>query len=295
MLGIFKKKKPQLPYQLTDKEISLLEQYPEGLTPLDFKRFQEFCGTQKEKSSEHIKSNIINRTFRNRLQDHIKLIKDILKGKCCLNELLDIDDRKLLFIDIGPGIGNKEYPAITSIEMAKAFPDKIDVVAVDLPSSFQILENLLNENSNLKDELRKYKNLYFINDNALQIEKTWFNGRQDAIFTDREIPSLRGRDDRILIIRSANSIDVYCSWDDVRSWLTRIANEFRCYRILFLLHREILYKEQNNTEWTAIGMVSERGFRSGTQDLSLKRGIPIYEIDKKKVQSAILRRKLAYQ
>jgi hypothetical protein len=47
------KKKPQLPYQLTDKEISLLEQYPEGLTPLDFKRFQEFCGTQK-KSRQNI-------------------------------------------------------------------------------------------------------------------------------------------------------------------------------------------------------------------------------------------------
>lgn len=107
----------------------------------------EFQGEKREKDSQN--SDTFNRTFPGRLNDHIDFLRDQLKGQ------------PTYFIDIGPGVGDfqdkdgklqREYPAITSLEMAKAFNNN-HVIALDLIDSIHTLNNARKNDTKIGAEL----------------------------------------------------------------------------------------------------------------------------------------------
>lgn len=81
-----------------------------------------------------------------------------------------------------------------------------------------------------------------------------------------------------MIIRAANSIDIYCKWKDVKPALARIAVEFVDQPILFLFNKEILLKNAGDTNWHIVGKISDMGFNHKDDKLS-RNGQPPYKLD----------------
>ena len=127
------KKEQQTPRKIIKKIEPEIEKNQPVLSESDEREIRASVGASKMELQRHKQNmDLLNRTFPGRLNDHIQFLKD-----------LGISKMNSYFIDIGPGIADyhdqenkirRDYPAITSLEMAKALR-KNHTIALDLPMS----------------------------------------------------------------------------------------------------------------------------------------------------------------
>lgn len=241
-----------------------------GFTPEEEKRLAGYKGWFL-----HGDPNIRNRTFESRLEDHEILLSDILNTKGPIlsdyqESLLPHTDSRFFFIDIGPGIANKDInikggrgkPAITSQEMATKFPD-MPVVVLDLPEEVDRFTGTTFDrnyvvDTDKRDEMLSHNNIHILSGNGLHSLLNQWNDPDTNPYPDRERPAIRQHD--TIIVRTANAVDIYCEWEDVKPALARMAQDFKDHPVLLLFNKEIIIKEKGQTEWRVAGHVSDMGF-----------------------------------
>lgn len=271
--------------------------------------FEEVLGWGPAAQATHVASTrqfsveahdpaIFQRTIRHRLVDHERLLHALRTAEPGTREhglasrLFDgaPSGGRPVFIDIGPGIANRDLdkphdglgtPAITSIEMADAFPD-MDVVILDVPEAVQrFASDPLYERG--RAELLGRGNVSIVSGSGLRSLRGQLAAPETNPVADRARPAIAPGTP--IILRSANALDVYCHWDQpngddpsVRDALDRVATEYRENPILLLYNRAILLKQRGETSWRMVGRVSAFGFNSADRRLGHS-GRPAYELD----------------
>ncbi|MFA7685541.1 MAG: hypothetical protein WCX95_01935 [Candidatus Gracilibacteria bacterium] len=278
----------------------------------------------------HSDQNLRNRTWENRLVDHELLLDSLMrpgnpqvatefarakadlgKEKSSLESLrrlfLGQGNRKVVFFDIGPGIGNvdlnigggKGKPAITSQEMAARFPT-MEVIATDLPSEVAIFtgkaEGVSGDGTRFKVSPAERKaamsrqNFHVMEGNGLSSLRSQIQDRATNPFPDRTRPQILPNTP--IVVRMANSIDIYCSWDakngglpSVKESLAKMATDFKSNPLMLLFNKEVLFKRAGETQWSIIGRTSVQGFYHNSRGAELGRqGQSPFTLDKAKIE-----------
>lgn len=256
--------------------------------------------------------NIRNRTYEHRLQDHEILLACLLEASPDLkrfktltgNEIQYLNEHKSLleelkkvlhlnefprmfFFDIGPGIANTDFsiegdskPAITSQEMADTFPN-MTIAVLDLPSEMDRFTGLTNNkkyviNPKKRQELLNKPNIYLIRGDGLNsLLEQWYDNSTNP-YPQRRRPRLY--DNTTLIIRAANSIDIYCDWKkECCTAITRMAIDFQNQPVILFFNKDILVKKPGSRKWEIIGQVSPLGFNHNKTELK-RNGEPPFKI-----------------
>ena len=212
-------------------------------------------------------------------------------------------------------------PAITSQELAEDFPDA-QVIILDLPEQVRTFFGLdpitgpvletrrgnghverIDRTADARLQLAReraallrHANIHIVAGNGLeslraQIENPVRNhlNRPDANLSNmvRDIPRLTP--ETTVVIRAANSIDVYCHWDtpnglspSLRDALRTMAKDYRDSPVLLLFNRAIIVKRRYETEWRIVGRVSDAGFNSTDRNVTHS-GRPSYELDASRI------------
>ena len=202
--------------------------------------------------------DLLNRTFPGRLNDHIQFLVDLGVSK--------VDS---YFIDIGPGVADhhdqeqnirRNYPAITSVEMAKAL--KKITIALDLPESVDALMNARRKDSKIGAELLGRDDIQVLSGDEAHIAQGSNRKKRDALGQSIKLPDSND----IIIVRACNSIDIYCDWSQVKTSPQKNGRRFQITQddSLFL-EKKILAKKAGKTWFTIIGDVSDRGFNHNEQ------------------------------
>jgi hypothetical protein len=212
-----------------------------------------------------------NRTFPGRLNDHITLLND-----------LDISMDNAYFIDIGPGVADyqdqngdirADYPAITSREMAEAFP-QTHVIAMDLPGSVKLLTAMRKDHKPIWEAVLSRDNVQIMAWDGMK----WLRDQlqwSDILGNSLKIPG----DNQTIIIRACNSIDIYYPFAEVKPVLEKMVSDFESQRLILLFWDRILHKPAGEKQLTIIGRISERGFNHNQQTTEhVSDSSPEYEI-----------------
>lgn len=205
-----------------------------------------------------------SRTYEGRLADTNVLLHDLLDamksdddGLSLLRERLAkksaADGRGIVFIDVGPAIANLSMPGAAAVSIAREFP-AMQVIALDLPEQVEIFRSLVNPE--LRDSVLSLQNLHVFSGNgvlpmAAQLADPGRYFRQTAA------GALSGKP---IIMRAANSIDIYESWRANRLALHHFAGDFFSSPVLYLFNRSILYKGENSRTFHIVGFLSPAGF-----------------------------------
>jgi lipoprotein-anchoring transpeptidase ErfK/SrfK len=280
-----------------------------NFTPDEERRLKSYY----EYNAAHFSDNNLNRTYPNRLQDHEFFIQAVMHPEypgdevkkvyknyneampgiqSLHDELFPTAEYKPFFIDIGPGIANKDMmvmggkgkPAITSQEMADRFPS-MPVVALDLPDQVEIFMGRAQGVDNKKrkytidkkdrEEMLSRENIHVLSGDGLKsLKDQWADSSTNPI-PERPHPQISSN--HVLFIRAANSTDIYCSWEDNKKAIEQMSKDFPGNAIVFFFNKEILYKKRNSSEWSIIGQVSDWGFNHKGRTLS-RRGKPPFEL-----------------
>lgn len=247
-----------------------------GFGPEDIQRLAHY-GVNHQRYSEHPPA-ILNRTLPHRHEDDEFLLRDILDHRKETSELQAL--RALLFpkgektpsfIDIGPGIANQGAPATTGREIAELFPE-MPVVLLDLESEVERFQALIPQPQ--KDKLLGKRNIHIVKGDGLRPLKEQLEDPDKNLF-NKTAPLPKIKKGQTIIIRAANSIDIYCPWSAVKPALARMAEDFMDNPVLLLFNREIIFKAEGSTVWTIVGRTSNRGFDHDTNKLERK-GHPPY-------------------
>lgn len=216
--------------------------------------------------------NQLNRTWAGRLSDHEVFLRELPND---LDQELHFHDPKqtVIFFDIGPGIANQDLkigdgkgkPAITSQEMAKQFP-RMQVVVLDLASEVDHFtgkkyhKGYPRIKKQKKRELLNLPNIHILRGDGLApLLQQWENPRSNP-YPDRRRVDIQGSKTTV-IVRAANSIDLYCDWEkETKPALKRIAEDFKEQAVLLFFNREIVLKSANSVHWRVIGRISASGF-----------------------------------
>jgi hypothetical protein len=180
------------------------------------------------------------------------------------SEVLDHQGEGTLFIDIGPGVANQALSAVSSMEIAVDFP-KMTVVALDLPEQVALMSKI---SARAKDKLRQFANVIILAGDGLKSLKIQIEDYNRA--NDRKINVDAAR---MLIVRAANSIDIYCPWtsnkeSNCRHALEVMARDFRDKPLLLFFNRSILFKPREQTAYQLLGESSSSGFSHHSDELS---------------------------
>ncbi len=214
-----------------------------------------------------------NRTFPGRFNDHIKFLKDS-----------NIPMDNSYFIDIAPGVGDfhnqageihSDYPAITSWEIAEAFPET-QVIAMDLPESVDRLAHAREViNPQIWETLLTRNNVQVLAWDGLKSLQDQLQGAKDMLGNPLKIP----RENQTIIIRACNSIDLYYPFSEVKPAIHKMASDFEDQRLILFLGDKILHKEAGKKQFTIIGQISERWFNHNNQTTDhIPADTPAYEI-----------------
>lgn len=262
-------------------EIIIIEKTPVdpenmGFGPEDLQRLGRY-GINHGIYSQHAPA-ILNRTLQHRHEDSEILLKDLLSHKKetpdlqALRALLfPAGEKTPFFIDIGPGIANQEAPAVTGREIAELFP-KMPVVLLDLESEVERFLTIVQQAQ--KDKLLGERNIHIVKGDGLKPLKDQLEDPNRNIFQETA-PLPKIKKGQVIIIRAANSIDIYCPWSAVKPALARMAEDFMDNPVLLLFNREIIFKAEGSTAWVIVGRTSNRGFDHDTNKLERK-GHPPY-------------------
>lgn len=221
--------------------------------------------TGKYKMEEH-PIDVRSRTYKDRLEDHEIFLKEFLGISPPssplmpkLKKLLSISSRhqsgkNIVFVDIGPGIAHPTEPAITSLSLIEKFP-KMDLILIDLPSEVNIFLKITPPE--LKNQILKHENLRIVAGDGVESLKKHFLTKEAWVLPGREIPSYKNK---VIIIRAANSIDVYEPYPRVANFLKSLVEDFYHERILLFFNRLILVKPSLSKRFFIVGSQSIRGF-----------------------------------
>ncbi len=162
-------------------------------------------------------------------------------------------DGRIIFVDIGPALANARTSAVTTLELARDFP-KINFIALDLPEQVGIFNSIAFYNEN-KRRILTSPNIYILPGDGMkpiadQLFLAW-NG---------ENKPLPRTGDEFIILRCANSLDVYFPWDRNKEYLERAAMDFKGNPLLVFHNKVVLYKSKGSLRYRFIGMLSDAGF-----------------------------------
>ena len=158
------------------------------------------------------------------------------------------------FVDIGPGLSNLYYPAVTSLEMANRFPE-MKLVIQELPTMFDRFEKFVQ--MEYKKDILEKNNLFFLNQSGVSrlkpILKTPFvkSYRNQIYDLDKTRP---------LVIRACNSVDIYENFGNVLEYFESLGRDFEDQTLLIFWNQGIYWKPPNTIRIQWIGSISAKGF-----------------------------------
>lgn len=214
----------------------------------------------------------IQRTYKGRLADTNILLRDLLDHtkidsgglntlrKQIITNKMNREGKGIYFVDIGPAVGNKFYPAATSVAVARDFTE-MDVIAFDLPYAVKLYQRKTLRSA--KRKLTSYKNIQIFAGDGLKSLRDQFQDKEKWLLKDRGIPNTKDSD--LIVLRSANAIDIYIPWKRVKPSLELVARDFRDQPVLYLFNRSMLLKPKNSLHFKIIGLLSIRGFHHNEQ------------------------------
>ncbi len=177
-----------------------------------------------------------------------------------------------VFVDIGPGLANRYFTCISSIELATALP-KLNIIALDLPEQVDIFYK--EGPPKIQSRVYSHPNILIMGGDGTkpmrkQLEEYPTKKRKAELPSGMDIV----RDSHAYIFRAANSIDVYYKLDVLEEVLITIKNDFPDAGVLVFLNRMILYKPSGAMEYRFIGHLSPWGFNHQTADLDRRGEAP---------------------
>ncbi len=224
------------------------------------------------------------RTYGGRLEDTNILLKDLLESwekdrYKKLAEKRETDQLKALrkkflswtnnakgsgvvFIDIGPALANPIFSATTTHSIAQDFAD-MAVIALDLPEQVTLFKKALP--AYLQNKLLALKNVNILSGNGHHSLRDQMDKRENWAYPERG--AVRVETGTPLIIRSANSMDIYSEWGHVEPALRRMGRDFKENPVLLFFNRSIAYKPVGSIRFRVIGFLSPRGFHHMTDSL----------------------------
>jgi len=265
---------------------------------------------QKQEISAH------NRTLKNRFEDHALLLDAIINNpntpelKRVRSILFPTKNHKPFFIDIGPGLadidntdfykkGGQGVPAVTTAEIAQKFPN-MPVMALDLPRAVDIFlgrkksldryQKPYTVNDDVRNRLLQHNNVHIVAGDGLLSLRDQLESPKTNPIPNKERPKISSN--TTLIIRAANSIDIYCKWYEkngsspsVREALARMGSDFKDNPVMLLFSKEIMVKPAGSTQWTIIGTTSEMGFSHVYRKELSREGKPPFTINKDSLEN----------
>jgi hypothetical protein len=226
------------------------------------------------------------RTYQDRLEDTNEFLRDLIQadffGTPALAFLKNalfppkqsyVKGENIVFIDIGPALNNLEAPGITSQSVAYHFP-KMSVVLWELPTEVELfLKKVPNEK---KESLYSFGNIRIISADGVANFLESYADTNRWLFRNRNIPKLN---EKTIIIRAANSIDIYETYTKIQPHFKDIAKSLKENPVLYFFNRSILLKPKGAEKFTLIGYQSVRGFHHNFQSLD-RNGEPPYTLAK---------------
>ena len=225
-----------------------------------------------------------SRTYGGRLEDTNILLKDLLnswekeksKKRAAARETRELKRLRskflswtnnsrgsgIVFIDIGPGLANPIFSATTTRSIARDFTS-MDVIALDLPDQVNLFKKHIPVY--LKRRILKHKNISILAGNGHHSLREQMEKQENWAYDDRRVSIGSGTP---LIIRSANSMDIYSEWKFVEPALRRMGRDFRDNPVLMFFNRSIVFKPRGAVRFVLIGYVSPRGFHHMTDSLA---------------------------
>lgn len=248
-------------YELEPK--SILSDYESNLV-------KSFTGKYRiEFQSQDIRS----RTYTDRLEDHEIFLAQLFnksptrsKEMARLQELLDIQSEyktgeNVVFLDIGPALGNLTQPAVTSISLVDKFPD-ITLILQDLPAEVDFF--FKETEPAAREKVLALKNVHILSGDGVLPLKDYFRKESAWKIRERSIPKISNK---MIVIRTANSIDIYEPYTRVLPYLNSIVTDFSKENVVMFFNRVILIKPAGAKRFEIIGSQSLRGFYHNTQSL----------------------------
>lgn len=231
---------------------------------------------------QHHRQSVRSRTYPGRQDDTNILLRDILYPRKrdpgleylrqhWLQGRADPEGEGILFIDVGPGLANVHYPAVTTRSIARDFR-RMDVVALDLPAQVELFQYQVPAHK--KRELLAHTNLRIVGADGRESLRTVFSEAQRWPVANRGPVELNGRP---VVIRMANSIDIYLNWYEMEDVLQQLAEDLKESPILLCFNRSILLKKAGSTKYEVVGYVSIRGFHHNLELLD-RGGEPPYTL-----------------
>lgn len=217
-------------------------------------------GSYESALSGHETTGILDRTMPGRLADHNILLRDAGRNRP-LARRLGLGGGRHLFFDIGPAVANDDTPAQSAFEIARGFPDT-QVVCVDTPRAVERFRR--NANRPPQKRLLTHPNLTIIAGDGRDSLRALV-ARGDSV-NGRRIGTVD--DDTTVIIRAANSLDIYCNRAQNEDFVRQKAEEFKNNATFLLFNRAILKKKPGTMDWRLIGRISSRGFNHKTRAIA---------------------------
>ncbi|MCB1139018.1 MAG: hypothetical protein KDK23_09695 [Leptospiraceae bacterium] len=255
---------------------------PDPLFQTDSERQQVASYTGAFKMEYH-RQNVRSRTYPGRQDDTNILLRDILyprKRDAGLDNLRkhwlsgesDSEGSGITFIDVGPGLANVQYPAVTSRSIARDFR-RMQVVALDLPEQVRLFQYQVPGYK--KKELLAHQNISVLSaDGRESLKKVFADPSRWPI--DGRGP-LRLDSGTPVAIRMANSIDIYLDWNQMEEVLIQLAADLKENPVLLCFNRSILLKKKGSSKFEIVGYVSIRGFHHNLELLD-RGGDPPYTL-----------------
>jgi hypothetical protein len=197
-----------------------------------------------------------------------------------LNGSHDAKGKNVVFIDIGPAIANDKNPGVTAVTLAEDFPS-MQVIGLDLPEQVEIFLTKINPDK--VENVKSYKNFFILaGDGTLPLREQIQNG--NWAWKDRKKPVIDKQ--APVVIRMANSIDIYFPWSINRKVLNDISIDFESNPVLIFFNRSILYKASGSNKFKMIGYVSVRGFWHQDESLDRLGESPYTLIDRSEIRES---------
>lgn len=224
------------------------------------------------------------RTYENRLEDTNVFLSDLIEEsqfksknlnrlrKLLFGESLDFSKgNNVIFFDIGPALNHPEYPGVTSLAVAKHFPE-MEVVLWELPTEVNLFLSKVKPEK--KDFLYSFKNIRIFSADGVGDFESDYQNEKNWILRNRPIPKLKGK---TIILRAANSIDIYEPFTKIEPHFESMGKILKDNAVLYFFNRSILLKPKGSEKFTLIGNQSIRGFHHNFQSLD-RNGEPPYTI-----------------
>ncbi len=224
------------------------------------------------------------RTYENRLEDTNLFLSDLIEENQFKSKNINRLKKRLfgdysnfskgnqiVFFDIGPALNHPEYPGVTSLAVAKHFPE-MEVVLWELPTEVNLF--LLKVKPEKKDFLYSFKNIRIFSADGVGDFESDYQNEKNWILRNRPIPKLKGK---TIILRAANSIDIYEPFTKIEPHFESMAKILKENAVLYFFNRSILLKPKGSEKFTLIGNQSIRGFHHNFQSLD-RNGEPPYTI-----------------